>query len=43
MKKPPKILDRIVDVVLKHTPTLRTKQAKKRRRKTLRALRKSKI
>lgn len=38
-----KILDQIVDVVLTHKPKLRTKQAKKRRRKMLKAKRKSNI
>lgn len=31
--KPPKILDKIVDVVLAHKPAVKTKKAKKRQRK----------
>lgn len=33
MKKPPKILDKIADVVLGYRPPARTKKAKKRQRK----------
>ena len=45
MAKPnaPKILDKIVDVVLAHKPTPKTKKAKKRRRKALKVQRESKI
>ena len=41
--KPPKILDKIVDVVLAHKPTPKTKKAKKRRRKALKVQRDAKI
>ena len=33
MKKPPKILDKIADIVLDYHPPARTKKAKKRQRK----------
>jgi transposase-like protein len=42
-RKTQKILDQIVDIVMTHKPTLRTKQVKRRRRKMLKAQRKSNI
>lgn len=43
MKPAQAILDKIVDVVLAYRPKLRTKSAKKRRRKALKAQRESSI
>lgn len=41
MKKAKAILDKVVDVILAYKPKLRTKQAKRRRRKQLRRQRES--
>lgn len=43
MKKPPKVLDRVVDAVLAYRPKAKTKKAKKRQRARKKVQRESSI